>query len=160
MNEASIFRLFGNKAELFREAIFENSISVEHLKSDELLSITDDREMLCQLVSATLTLFIQQMDIYRLFIPDSPPFETNEEKLRVFQRILDIIEHFSKMLYQRFPEPLDQDSLQLFSEMFLSVCIIEALYISNQQSMKHDMSAYIEDHIQNYTDYLCKIFIK
>lgn len=96
MNEASLFRLFGTKSNLFYSAIENATISIADLAPEAMARSGDFSADLRRLVADYLRLYIHQMPIYRMFMV--PLLHDPEINHRIFAKVETLIRYFTEFL--------------------------------------------------------------
>ena len=153
MNEASIFRLFGNKYQLFQEAVYEKTISVEDINLSVIYEKPDQESRLSAMIRRCLALYCRQMPIYRIFMLHVVEKESLIQQERVFMKVYNIIDFFKDFLSKEYPDFNDRNVIDLVCEMFFSSLLIQALYITSEER-ETDMEEYKEHFVKKYTSYI------
>jgi Transcriptional regulator len=98
MNEASIFRLFGSKKQLFLDAIFHTSMSGDDIDMQSIWALGDFRSRLEEFVAQCLELCIKQLSVNRMFVLCAMDImDANFQKL-VLSRMLQVADLFRAFL--------------------------------------------------------------
>jgi Transcriptional regulator len=153
MNEASIFRLFGSKYQLFKEAVYENTISVNDINLSDINQYPDSESRLSALIELCMSLYIRQMPIYRIFMLYLIDEESVIQQKRVFMKVQAIIDLFKDFLHKEYTEFTDKSTMDLICEMFFSELLLEVLYITSKE-LECDMTEYKHAFVDKFTAYI------
>lgn len=134
MNEASLFRLFGSKANLLYSAVETATISTADLDFDPAAEPADFEVALRRLVAEYLRLYIRQMPIYRLFM--IPVLHDQQVNRRIFARVETLIAHFAQFLAQaRARDQIAAADYAALAEMLFSDLLFRALALTRDAAI-------------------------
>jgi AcrR family transcriptional regulator len=116
MNEASIFRLFGSKKELFMEAVYAESISGEIIDTDMIRALPSLKTHIGVLPASCMKFGYKQATIFRAVMTYSDMFTDSERSHNLLARVMELIEFTKKETDQKIIEPQTKKFIRLYSD--------------------------------------------
>ncbi len=157
MNEASIFRIFGNKDQLFLEAVYQKTISTDEIDLDVISSLPDFRARVDCFLDTAFYLYYRQMAIFRIFMLSI--IEETDTKYRhaVFSRVQSIIDLFCNFLQDECDKGnIRSADFSMISDIVFSALLITALRVTGEKHGEHSIRDSANEFVQKYTDFLCR----
>lgn len=148
MNEASIFRLFGSKDQLFIDAMFYFTINADDIDMSLVLCKRTFKTRLRVLLESCFELYLKQIYIFRSImfsLIEVAPWSV------LYNRIQDVMNVFSEFLENEYLKgTICHTDFNLFTEIIFSQIFVDSIDIaSNNNSLKQK-----EKSIKKITEYI------
>lgn len=160
MNEASIFRLFGSKKQLFLDAVFSKSMSGADIDMRGVWAPKDFRGRLDAFLSQCLELCIRQLSVNRMFILTAQDVMDPRFQKMVLSRVMQVAELFRLFLErEREAGSVRLADGAVLPEMVFSRLSMAAMYFSrldgDDSRIAEDKRLFVEDLAAFLRDKLC-----
>jgi len=155
MNEASIFRLFGSKKELFMEAVYAESISGEIVDIAMIRALPSLKTRIEVLLASCMKFGFKQATIFRAVMTYSDMFTDSERSHNLLDRVTELIEVMSSFFQDEFNNgTMRAFNFHMFSEIIFSRILTASIEFTEKETDQKIIEPQTKRFIRLYADFI------
>lgn len=155
MNEASIFRLFGSKKELFMEAVYAESVSGEIIDINMIMALPSLKTRIEVLLAFCMKFGYKQATIFRAVMTYSDMFIDSERSHNILARVKQLIEVLSNFFQDEFNKGnMRAFNFHMFSELIFSRILTASIEFTEKETDQKVIEPQIKKFIRLYSDFI------
>jgi AcrR family transcriptional regulator len=159
MNEASIFRLFGSKKELFMEAVYNESVSGEIIDIDMIMALPSLKTRIEVLLASCMKFGYKQTTIFRAVMTYSDMFTVSERSHTLLARVRQLIDVINDFFQEEFNKGnMRAFDFRMFSELIFSRILTASLEFTEKETDQKVIEPQIRKFIRLYSDFIYNNF--
>lgn len=155
MNEASIFRLFGSKKELFMQAIFTETVSGGDIDIKMIEMLPSLKTRIEVLLASCMKISYKQAGIFRAIMTYSEMFSDTEQSHSVLSRVTQLIEIMNTFFENEYEKGnMRSFDFHMLAELLFSRILTASIEFSEKETDPKAIEPLIRQFILVYSDFI------